>query len=160
MKIEERFWKFCSKFGKNLRIDLGECWSWNGSKNKAGYGQISVNCKPLLAHRVSWEMHFGAIPRGLQVLHKCDNPECCRPDHLFLGTHAENMRDMFSKGRRKTVALSGSRHGMTKLKEHDVRRIRSELLRGKSQASLAREYSVTLSAVHAISKGKTWKSCL
>lgn len=77
------------------------CWLWIGSKKKNGYGRFSpgghgVN---ILAHRASWEFHFGPIPSGLFVCHHCDTPACVRPDHLFLGTHEENMADMWAKGR-------------------------------------------------------------
>jgi hypothetical protein len=75
------------------------CWEWNGTRNNRGYGEISVDHLKELAHRVSWELHFGPIPEGLCVLHRCDNPPCINPFHLFLGNLKDNIRDMFGKER-------------------------------------------------------------
>lgn len=92
---EERFWS------KVERTDT--CWIWTASATEYGYGRISweVDGKKRLfrAHQVSWMLHYGTIPFSLSVLHKCDNPPCVRPDHLFLGTQLDNMRDMVFKGR-------------------------------------------------------------
>jgi hypothetical protein len=92
--IQERFWLFVKK--------TEACWLWTGSVNGKGYGQISQHkrgLRPLQSHRFSWTLHFGAIPKGMRVLHRCDNPTCVRPDHLFLGTDMDNTKDMISKGR-------------------------------------------------------------
>lgn len=86
------------------------CWIWIGNANRDGYGLLtgSRKGKPyFLAHRVSWEMHKGAIPDGLHVLHRCDMPACVNPDHLFLGTHSENMHDMGRKGRGRGKVMFG-----------------------------------------------------
>ena len=88
--LEIRFWE---KIDKN-----GKCWEWLGWKVK-GYGRIKVNNIKTLAHRVSWNLHYGDIPKGLYVLHKCDNPPCVNPKHLWLGTQLDNMRDRDKKGR-------------------------------------------------------------
>lgn len=77
----------------------GECWIWTGTTNELGYGLIHVGQRRVRVHRVSWEIANGPIPEGLCVCHRCDNPRCVRPDHLFLGTQADNLRDMCSKGR-------------------------------------------------------------
>jgi hypothetical protein len=89
--LEERFW---AKVNKS-----GECWEWLGTKNPGGYGCFKVNYKMRKAHRVAYELGHGSIPADLCVLHRCDNPGCVRPDHLFLGTRSENMQDMQKKGR-------------------------------------------------------------
>lgn len=89
--VEERFWKHVNK--------TESCWLWTASTGKKGYGKINVNGVTKSAHRVSYEMSHGAIPRGLGVLHKCDTPLCVRPDHLFIGTNQDNVNDMMSKGR-------------------------------------------------------------
>src|SRR5258708_1136501 len=77
------------------------CWLWRGARTKADYGQIKINGKVFYAHRVSWFIHFGNIPDTLSVCHRCDNPPCIRPDHLFTGTARDNARDMIMKGRHK-----------------------------------------------------------
>lgn len=95
--VHERFWQFV------VKVPDG-CWQWTGSRLRDsrrvyGYGRIGSGAEILYAHRVSWEIHFGPVPEGSWVLHSCDNPECTRPDHLFLGDSGANVRDMWRKGR-------------------------------------------------------------
>ena len=83
-----------------FRVDKRQdCWLWLGSVNNYGYGTLGHNKKVILAHRYAWEITNGAIPDGLLVCHSCDNPPCVNPDHLFLGTHTDNLNDCISKGR-------------------------------------------------------------
>ena len=93
MELEKRFWEKVEKRGDN------DCWIWKGTKQKNGYGRIKVDGKSLLAHRLSYELNMSKIPNGLWVLHKCDNPKCVNPNHLFLGNRSDNMKDAFKKGR-------------------------------------------------------------
>ncbi len=94
MTNEQRFWK------KIRKPDFANgCWEWLGYLDPKGYGTFGVNNKVFKAHRYSYLIHFGPIPEKLCVCHHCDNPQCCNPDHLFLGTHNDNMQDMIKKGR-------------------------------------------------------------
>ena len=89
---QERFWKHIKK--------TKHCWEWEGSTNEDGYGRFKLDTTILVgAHRFMWELSNGDIPEKLCVLHKCDNPRCVKPDHLFLGTHSDNMKDMYIKKR-------------------------------------------------------------
>lgn len=153
---EERFWARVQK--------TDGCWLWIGGRNKAGYGNFSPGgtASMIGAHRVSYELHYGPIPQGLHVLHRCDVPSCVRPDHLFLGTVADNVRDMYDKGRanRPTTfdyVLRGERAYSAKLTESSVRDIRQRRQEGESLGSLAQRYQVTVSAIHAVVHRKTWK---
>lgn len=96
--IETRFWQFVDVKGEN------DCWLWQGSHNGKGYGELSQyalnkTLKPMRAHRLSWEIHNGKIPDGMCICHHCDNPRCVNPNHLFMGTHKDNMHDASVKGR-------------------------------------------------------------
>lgn len=89
-----------SEFKK--RVDRsGECWEWTGHRQTQGYGQVQVNAKLWTAHRLAWTLYNGPIPDGKLICHSCDNPGCVNPEHLFLGTHADNMEDMVAKNRSK-----------------------------------------------------------
>lgn len=134
---------FCDKFSVRK---LSECWNWK-TPDKNGYG--SFRCK--YAHRVMWEFENGQIPNGLWVLHKCDNPSCVNPNHLFLGTHTDNMRDMNQKHRRNNV---GERNAMSKLTIEQVQEIR---LSGDKQRELASRFGVHQSLISLIKSGKIWK---
>lgn len=96
-EVSVAFWLDVDLNGPLVRPDLGECWIWTGARMRYGYFQYGK--KLIGAHRVAWELRNGPIPDGLYVLHRCDNPPCVRPDHLFLGTAADNTADMVAKGR-------------------------------------------------------------
>lgn len=145
----ERFWKKVSRTD-----DLFSCWEFRSSTYVGGYGVfVKSNEERVGAHRFSWELHFGPIPEGLWVLHRCDNPACVRPDHLFLGDHAANMADMAAKGR----AMRGERHNLSKLTEEQVRTIRRLYAAGISQTALARRFDVTQNVVGCVVRRETWK---
>lgn len=148
--LEERFWAKVDK--------TSECWIWTGAKRDGTrYGVISSSKgrKMLDAHHVAYELVIGAIPDGSQVLHRCDNPPCVNPAHLFLGTQAENMRDMVQKGR----SGIGSRNPKSKLTETDVVAIRLAYAQygAKVRSRLAATYSISLAHVSDIAHGRYWK---
>lgn len=158
----ERFW---------AKVDTsGDCWKWTASCNRKGYGQFRYDGRWKRAHRFSWELHNGAaIPVGLFVCHHCDNPACVRPDHLFLGTHEDNMRDMVEKGHgsggrgprtgeRLASSPRGERHGAHKLMAKDVSRIRQMYaMGGWTQAALGRHFGVHTAQIGRIVRHENWR---
>lgn len=141
------------------RVDVDQttnCWLWNGSVNSWGYGRTINNISPeRAAHRISFHLHKGPIPRGLLVLHSCDVPRCCNPEHLFLGTNADNMRDMVRKGRRP--ARRGERSSAAKLTAAQVNEIRSSYELKQTVSSLSRRFGVSRRTIKFILDGVTWK---
>lgn len=129
------------------------CWIWKGKLDKDGYGVFNLNRSPHGAHRISWTLFRGEIPLRISVLHVCDVRRCCNPDHLFLGTHQDNMTDMVKKGR--TNSPRGEKCGGSKLSEMQVREIRKKSSTRSGQ-SLSIEFSVSQSAISRIINGKRW----
>lgn len=145
-----RFWKRVAK-----PLDGGACWLWTGGTNQRGYGKLRVLDRTLTAHRASYELAFGEIPYGMLVCHHCDNRLCVRPDHLFLGTHADNQQDKHAKGR--AVFCHGEKHPMAKLSEAQVHEIRQAIAAGEGQRKIATRYGVTQMVVSNIHTGKSWR---
>jgi hypothetical protein len=147
----ENFWAQVDK--------SGSCWIWTGtypgSDRGPRYGRFGFMGKKHAAHRFSWQIANGKIPSGMHVLHRCDNPNCVRPDHLFLGTHRDNMLDMFAKGRRRI--LRGSEQGLAKLCEQDILLIRRKYSAGARQIDLAKEFNVDQTSISRIVLYKSWK---
>lgn len=144
----------------DMKNSAKECWEWTGAKKPKGYGNVRVNKKYKLAHRVSFEICNGEIPEGFIVCHICDNPSCCNPDHLMLGTIKSNAADMLLKGRQKGVQFAsvGTNNGMSKLSEDDVISIR-KMYRNKelNQYELAEKFGVSQPAIGSIVRNKTWR---
>lgn len=111
------------RFFEKVAFGMSECWYWIGSKNKHGYGQVGFKGQNK-AHRLSWLMFNGEIPEDMKVLHRCDIRNCVNPDHLFLGTQNENIKDMDSKGRRKSSPKSAEENPMSKLNRNLVKEMR------------------------------------
>ena len=109
-----------------------------------------------MAHRISWEIHNGEIPENLWVLHKCDNPPCVNPEHLFLGTPRDNVIDKVKKGRHRDD--NGEKHPMAKLKDKDVRYIRRKLSDGIQGKDLAKQFNVCRMTISNIKTGRKWRS--
>jgi DNA-binding XRE family transcriptional regulator len=141
------------------RVDTsGECWLWQGARIPAGYGQITRRLQDtrvhIYAHRVAWEPTHGPIPPGLHVCHRCDNPPCVRPEHLFVGTIKDNMRDRSAKGR------GYSKKGITraKLSESNVVDILRLYATGEcTKDELADRFGVSRPTINGIVRGRFWK---
>lgn len=130
-------------------MTISDCIEWRGAKQSQGYGVTTDKGRKTLAHRAVWEKYFGAIPNGLHVLHKCDNPACHNIEHLFLGTPAENARDRVSKGR----GAQGERHGRRKLTSQQVLAIRSDT---RCQRDIAADYGVDQGMISKIKNRRNW----
>lgn len=143
-------------FAKTQQV--GECIEWVGWRNDDGYGRLRINKRRFFAHRVAMSIHLAdGFDGDKQVLHKCDNPSCVNPEHLFLGTHAENMADMKAKGRAKSGRYSGQNHPACKLNPETAKAIRSDK---RSQRQIAKDYGVCQQTISAIKREKTWTSAI
>jgi hypothetical protein len=148
-----------TRFFKHVKITDG-CWEWFGNKAK-GYGHIRQfkGCwKSVKAHRVSYELFVGKIPKGMLVCHKCDNPACVNPEHLFVGTAKDNSLDCVKKDR--CVRLRGEFSPMHKLTQDQVMEIRERYKDGYSQTELGREYGLHHGSIWAIVHNVSWKYLL
>lgn len=145
---EDRFWSNVAIAGAD------DCWLWTSPwVNEGGYGLLGIDGKSVLAHRFSWELHNGPIPDGLCVLHRCDNPACCNPAHLFLGTRPDNSADMVTKGR----SSRGSRSPAAKLTEEDVRVIRRRVAGCEAQRTVAADFGVRPQTISKIVRRQRWR---
>lgn len=153
--LAERLWKRVDKNGP-VHPDLGtRCWLWTGSRKKRNsYGNIGVGGKTQSVHRVAYELTYNVKVGNLNVLHKCDIPNCVRPEHLFLGTQEDNIRDMVQKARQRGAV--GSRQFHSKLTEEQVLEIRKALAHTPIEV-IARQYGVSPSAVDHIKARRTWR---
>jgi hypothetical protein len=171
---EQRFWAKVEK--------TDGCWLWTAAKDRLGYGYFKWDGKQGKAYRYSWTLHNGPIPTGMCVLHRCDTPSCVNPAHLFLGTQADNVRDMDAKGRRGTVEgmtrdpaqfQRGEQHwtkrapdrvrrgeavAHAKLTWAEVAEIRAAVARGDVQRHVAARYSVSPMIVSRIVRQQIWKA--
>lgn len=165
-----RFWEKVHKSS-----DENGCWVWTSYKTKLGYGVFSLKCRAIKAHRVAWTISHGPTPKGeghhgMCVLHKCDNRACCRPDHLFLGTQQENIKDMICKGRNKSTpwdqhprkhfperTARGEKIASAKLTAAQVVEIRRLASEGKmSQKSIGNLFGIRHSSIYKIIYRKSW----
>lgn len=150
--IAERFWPKVFVRGED------DCWPWAAARGgkRDGYGIIGAGGdegRPRYAHRVSWEIHFGAIPAGMHVLHRCDFGLCVNPRHLFLGTNRDNVNDMVAKGRQTL----GEKNPQARLNESSIREIRSMASEGMTHKSIAAKFGVCRPNITLIVNGVSWR---
>jgi len=147
-----------ARFWGLTRMSNGGCLVWTGKRRSFGYGILNANGRSLRAHRVSWELAHGAIPSGMVVCHRCDNPPCVNPDHLFLGTQADNMRDCFRKNRIfRFAGFKASNHSCTKLSLNETDELRRLYATGWfRQMDLAEIFHVDQSSVSRVVRGDHW----
>ena len=131
--------------------DVGKCREWTGSTSKRGYGYMTINKKSFRVHRLAYESVHGVIPVGMCVLHSCDNRKCINPKHLFIGTNADNTKDMIDKGR----MVVGEELPQTKLTKNDVMKIRY-MLGIIPQTEIAKKFNVARTTISGISTGRNW----
>lgn len=154
--IDVRFYRRVDKsagFGPS-----GDCWRWTGYIGASGYGLFSMGRRGeprINAHRAAWIIKFGEVPSALLVCHHCDNRQCVNPDHLFLGTCGDNVRDMHAKGRwKQNVRLVGELNPLSKLTEEMVHEIRSS---GETITVLAARFGVTPGCIAHVRRRLTWR---
>lgn len=149
--------KDIKRFWSNVDIKSeNECWIWTAGKDSHGYGRISISFDKkkshVLAHRISYFLHYEVDPGELCVLHKCDVPNCVRFDHLFLGTLDDNNKDRKNKGR--SASLKGSENGNAKLTEEQIIAIRND---NRTQKDIGKDYNICQQLVSLIKARKLWK---
>jgi len=147
LSLSERFWSKVDKKGED------ECWNWLGALDSSNYGQIKVNYERVKSNRLAYKLSCGEIPEGICVLHKCDNPKCCNPKHLFLGCHFTNMVDRHNKGRDAT----GENCGNSVLTKEKVMEIRQMYKTGKyTHRGLGKIFGTCKSNIYAVVNNITW----
>lgn len=148
------------KFLKRIIIDSNGCWLYQGAIKKTGlgYGWVGLNGKQMGAHRASWIVKNGPIEKDLCVCHKCDVPSCINPDHLFIGTQSENMKDAYKKKRKKPINQGGQTNPSSKLTLNQVREIRAMLSEKVKQKTIAEKFNISQVAVSNIKTERRWKN--
>jgi hypothetical protein len=148
MSRQQKLEEFANKVDENGPLILDTpCWTWIGAKKPNGYGQFSSVFYSSYAHRASWEIFNGSIPDGLFVCHHCDNPSCVNPEHLFLGTPCDNMRDMAQKGRGRKPVIKVKKGVYLKLTDDQIRLIRQDV---RTLSEIAKDYAVDQSTISLI----------
>lgn len=156
LHIETRFWERVDKNGPIHPI-CGQCWVFKKLR-KDGYGRFKINSKQILPHRYSYKLHYGSV-NGLYVLHKCDNPSCVNPDHLFLGTHQDNVKDRENKNRGGQNKRRGENSGRSVLTYEDVltiRKLYKPYHKLYGQKGLSKRYRVAESTINRVIRKKIW----
>lgn len=150
---EQRFWSYVDKTtGEN------SCWPWLGGSNTLGYGKFKLYGRMVMANRLAYALGHSIDPGALYVCHVCDNPPCCNPKHLWLGTNQDNQKDCAAKGRKNIKPLIGENNPRAKLKDHDVNIIRGLIELGFNNQEIAEKFSVTHHTISKIRTGAAWMS--
>lgn len=139
---------------------VGDCWEWQGARTEKGYGRLSINNRDKRAHRVAWELTYGPIPQGLLVCHHCDNPSCINPNHLFIGTHQDNINDAIKKGFPNgwsSGGQSGEKHPQAKLNIITVKKMRELHKKGMTERKLAKMFHIGRTQAHRVVARIHWK---
>lgn len=160
--VTDRFWSRVNKIGPIPKHcpELGRCWIWTGARKvvqgKKRYGELHVNGKTVSAHRLSYTLKYGPVPKGKHILHHCDNEPCIRPTHLYAGTSGQNLKDAYARGLRKPIQMKGEDHPLAKLTWVEVRKIRA--LHGRKNADrVAAQFKVSRFAIEDVWYGRSWK---
>ena len=156
-RIDSRYDYVKEKLAAHSISESG-CWEWSGTKSSDGYGELSISCfgdkRKFRAHRISYAFFNGVDPKEKLVCHHCDNPACINPDHLFLGTHKDNMKDMRSKGRE--APQDGSNNANSSLTTYQAIKVMRAIQDGKSNTEIANVFGVKHSTISKIRRGKSW----
>ena len=150
-KDKARFW---------AKVDKGEpdeCWEWTAYVTPNGYGQFGIRRKAKTCHRIVWVLENGPIPSDKQINHHCDNRACCNPSHLYLGTQAENMKDMKDRGRANGGGPCGEKQHLSKLTKKDVYKIFELRKQGLVQREIAEIICISRETISAVLTRKTWR---
>jgi hypothetical protein len=146
---EARFWS------RIVVRDYGDCWLWTGAKGDFGYGLLRFRGKTAQAHRLAFELTYCKLEAGECVLHRCDNPPCCNPSHLWPGSRADNVADMMVKGRGRKAKRE--QHGRAVLTEADVVEMRALRAAGESFPKLAVRFGISTSQAYRVATGQHWR---
>lgn len=143
-------------WGNVGRPDARGCREWQGARDRDGYGRLAIAGRPWRAHRLAYRLATGSDPGPLMVCHSCDNPACCEPSHLWLGTNRDNQLDCERKGRRKHRPQQGQDNGHAVLTEDQAQQAIDLIAAGRKNIEIATVFGVTHAAVSAIRRGKSW----
>jgi hypothetical protein len=148
---QERFWEKVARGGDD------ECWEWQASRNRNGYGKFKAQGIVQNASRVAWLIANDHRGWGIVVRHTCDNPGCCNPAHLISGTQADNIGDMKERGRNRNGRMPGDENPRSKLTASDVKVIRQRIMGGETNRAIARDYPVSCGMISKIRTGSAWQ---
>lgn len=149
---------YMQRFLRKIAFGMSDCWYWRGYRDDLGYGVVSYMGEHR-AHRVAYRLFHGPIPDGMKILHRCDVRSCVNPDHLFVGTQADNVADMVAKGRGRNIPQHGEANPMAVLTAESVRKIRQDFASGSAtQRQMAKRYGVGVMTINRAIRRASWKT--